>query len=268
MDLRDRPEDEAFRKEVRTWLADHVVGEFAALGGRGGSGDETFGFDVRLEWEKVLAAGGWTCLGWPVEFGGRGAVHRPAGHLQRGVRQGEGTRTGEHPGRGAARAHPDPVRDESAAGPLPAARSWTAPNCGARATPSRTPGVTWPTWRPGPSSTGTTGSSPARRCGHRSPTSPTGASWCVAPSRVPPAQGPVLPPRAHGPARGGDPADHPVDPDVGVQRGVLRRGPHRRATWWWASRGTAGGWRSPPWPTSAVWDCSATSSRSGVSSTT
>ena len=73
MDLRDRPEDEAFRKEVQTWLADHVVGEFAALGGRGGSGDETYGFDVRLEWEHVLAGGRWTCLGWPEEFGGRGA---------------------------------------------------------------------------------------------------------------------------------------------------------------------------------------------------
>ena len=74
MDLRDRPEDEAFRKDVQTWMADHVVGEFAALGGRGGSGDESYGFDVRLEWEKVLAVGGWTCLGWPVEFGGRGAT--------------------------------------------------------------------------------------------------------------------------------------------------------------------------------------------------
>ena len=73
MDLRDRPEDETFRKEVRAWLSDHVVGEFAALGGRGGSGDETFGFEVRLEWEKVLASGGWTGLGWPVEHGGRGA---------------------------------------------------------------------------------------------------------------------------------------------------------------------------------------------------
>jgi alkylation response protein AidB-like acyl-CoA dehydrogenase len=73
MDLRDRPEDEAFRKEVRTWLVDHVVGEFAALDGRGGSGDETFGFETRLEWEHVLAADGWTCLGWPAEWGGRGA---------------------------------------------------------------------------------------------------------------------------------------------------------------------------------------------------
>jgi alkylation response protein AidB-like acyl-CoA dehydrogenase len=74
MDLRDRPEDEAFRKEIRAWLADHVVGEYAALGGRGGSGDEGFGFETRLEWEKVLAADGWTGIGWPVEHGGRGAT--------------------------------------------------------------------------------------------------------------------------------------------------------------------------------------------------
>ena len=74
MDLRDRPEDVAFRLEVRDFLQEHLVGEFAELGGRGGSGDETFGFEVRRRWEKVLAGGGWTCLGWPVENGGRGAT--------------------------------------------------------------------------------------------------------------------------------------------------------------------------------------------------
>jgi alkylation response protein AidB-like acyl-CoA dehydrogenase len=74
MDLRDRPEDVAFRDEVRRFLDGHVVGEFAELGGRGGSGDETYGFEVRLRWEKVLAHAGWTCLGWPVEHGGRGAT--------------------------------------------------------------------------------------------------------------------------------------------------------------------------------------------------
>jgi alkylation response protein AidB-like acyl-CoA dehydrogenase len=73
MDLTDSVEDEAFRQEVRTWLADHVVGEYAALGGRGGSGDESYGFEVRLRWERELAAGGYTCLGWPVAHGGRGA---------------------------------------------------------------------------------------------------------------------------------------------------------------------------------------------------
>jgi alkylation response protein AidB-like acyl-CoA dehydrogenase len=74
MDLRDRPEDQAFRQEIRSFLHEHLVGEFAELGGRGGSGDETFGFEARRRWEKVLAGGGWTGLGWPVAFGGRGAT--------------------------------------------------------------------------------------------------------------------------------------------------------------------------------------------------
>ena len=73
MEFADSPEDAAFRHEVVSWLAEHVVGEFAELGGRGGSGDETFGFEVRRAWERELAIGGWTCIGWPVEYGGRGA---------------------------------------------------------------------------------------------------------------------------------------------------------------------------------------------------
>jgi alkylation response protein AidB-like acyl-CoA dehydrogenase len=74
MDLRDSPSEEKFRDEVRAWLADHLTGEYAELGGRGGSGDETFGFEVRRRWELELAAGGWTGLGLPVEHGGRGAT--------------------------------------------------------------------------------------------------------------------------------------------------------------------------------------------------
>jgi len=69
----DSASQAAFREEVATWMAEHNVGEFAALGGRGGSGDETFGFEVRQAWEYELAAGGWTCIGWPTAFGGRGA---------------------------------------------------------------------------------------------------------------------------------------------------------------------------------------------------
>ncbi len=73
MDLRDRPEEVAFRDEVRRFLDEKLVGEFAELGGRGGSGDETYGFEVRRRWEKVLAEGGWIGLGWPRRHGGRGA---------------------------------------------------------------------------------------------------------------------------------------------------------------------------------------------------
>ena len=73
MDFRWSAEDEAFREEVRSWLNDHLVGEFAALGGGGGPADET-GWDVRLRWEKKLGEAGWIGLGWPVEYGGRGAT--------------------------------------------------------------------------------------------------------------------------------------------------------------------------------------------------
>ena len=41
MDFLDTPAEAAFRDEVRTWLADHLVGEFAELGGGGGPSDET-----------------------------------------------------------------------------------------------------------------------------------------------------------------------------------------------------------------------------------
>ncbi|MBB1156273.1 acyl-CoA dehydrogenase family protein [Amycolatopsis dendrobii] len=72
MDLRYTPEDEQFRAEVREWLGDHLAGEFAALKGLGGSGREHEAPEERQAWNQHLAAHGWTCLGWPVEYGGRG----------------------------------------------------------------------------------------------------------------------------------------------------------------------------------------------------
>ncbi|MFC7339802.1 acyl-CoA dehydrogenase family protein [Saccharopolyspora griseoalba] len=72
MDLTYSAEDEAFREEVRQWLADNLVGEFASLKGRGGSGREHECYEQRVAWNRHLAEAGWTCLGWPVEFGGRG----------------------------------------------------------------------------------------------------------------------------------------------------------------------------------------------------
>lgn len=73
MDLRFSPEDEQFRLEVRAFIADNLAGEFAPLRGRGGPGDEGELFELRQAWERLLAAAGYTCLGWPVSFGGRGA---------------------------------------------------------------------------------------------------------------------------------------------------------------------------------------------------
>ncbi|MQA83890.1 MAG: acyl-CoA dehydrogenase [Streptosporangiales bacterium] len=65
--------DEAFRRTVREWLADNLTGRFAELRGLGGSGREHEAFEERLAWNRHLAAAGWTCLGWSVEHGGRGA---------------------------------------------------------------------------------------------------------------------------------------------------------------------------------------------------
>ncbi|HWU32425.1 MAG TPA: acyl-CoA dehydrogenase family protein [Marmoricola sp.] len=72
MDLTFSAEDEAFRSEVRTWLADNLVGEFAALKGLGGSGREHEAHDERQAWNQHMAKDGWTCIGWPTEYGGRG----------------------------------------------------------------------------------------------------------------------------------------------------------------------------------------------------
>ncbi len=72
MDLRDSADDQAFRDEVRTFLEDSLRGDFAAVRGRGGPGDEHALFDERLAWEQHLGAHGWTCVGWPKEHGGRG----------------------------------------------------------------------------------------------------------------------------------------------------------------------------------------------------
>ncbi|HEY4334202.1 MAG TPA: acyl-CoA dehydrogenase family protein [Ilumatobacteraceae bacterium] len=66
--------DAEFRDLARTWLSEHVAGDYAALRGRGGPGDEDFGFDVRVAWEVELGAAGWIGLGWPETHGGRGAT--------------------------------------------------------------------------------------------------------------------------------------------------------------------------------------------------
>jgi alkylation response protein AidB-like acyl-CoA dehydrogenase len=71
---------EEFRAEVRAWLDVNLVGEFAKLKGLGGPGREHEAFEERMAWNRHLADAGLTCLGWPVEHGGRGlsVAHRVA----------------------------------------------------------------------------------------------------------------------------------------------------------------------------------------------
>ncbi|GAA3192521.1 MULTISPECIES: acyl-CoA dehydrogenase family protein [Streptomyces] len=65
---------EEFRQQARSWLKAQLTGAFAELRGLGGPGREHEAFAGRLAWERHMAAAGWTCVGWPKEYGGRGAT--------------------------------------------------------------------------------------------------------------------------------------------------------------------------------------------------
>ena len=66
--------DERFRGRIRSWLDQNLSGTFAGLRGLGGPGREHEHFGRRLDWSRHLAASGWTCIGWPAEYGGQDAT--------------------------------------------------------------------------------------------------------------------------------------------------------------------------------------------------
>lgn len=66
MELTYTPEQNAFRAEVRAWMAAHVPAEpLKTLEGREG-------FDQHVAWERTLASGNWGMVTWPEAYGGRG----------------------------------------------------------------------------------------------------------------------------------------------------------------------------------------------------
>ena len=66
MDLTLTSDEQAFRDELREWLATHHPGPEP-------SGDE-YGFEFRRQWQGVLNEAGYAGLSWPEEYGGRGAT--------------------------------------------------------------------------------------------------------------------------------------------------------------------------------------------------
>lgn len=73
MDVARSPAEELFAEEVRTWLEEHLVGDFDDLRGRGGVGQDDVEPERLLEWEQELASGGWLGLDYPTHLGGRDA---------------------------------------------------------------------------------------------------------------------------------------------------------------------------------------------------
>jgi alkylation response protein AidB-like acyl-CoA dehydrogenase len=71
MDLRDTPEEAAFREELRAWVDANLPAE--KRGGRGGA--QRFDDPFVREWSRKLYEGGYAGLTWPKEYGGAGAPH-------------------------------------------------------------------------------------------------------------------------------------------------------------------------------------------------
>lgn len=102
MKLTFSKEDELFRKDIAAWLQANLVGEFEQLKFRGGPGDEHMFPHERKLWEQKLAEGGWTCVGWPKEHGGRGAsIEQQVIFFEEYARAGSPGRVG-HIGEGLA----------------------------------------------------------------------------------------------------------------------------------------------------------------------
>jgi alkylation response protein AidB-like acyl-CoA dehydrogenase len=66
MDLTLSPSEQAFRDELRGWIATNHPGPEP-------EGDEA-GFEFRRTWQRTLHEAGWAGLSWPEEYGGRGAT--------------------------------------------------------------------------------------------------------------------------------------------------------------------------------------------------
>jgi alkylation response protein AidB-like acyl-CoA dehydrogenase len=66
VDLTLSPQEEAFRDELRSWLADNHPGQEP-------SGDEA-AFEFRRAWQRKLDEASYAGLSWPEEYGGRGAT--------------------------------------------------------------------------------------------------------------------------------------------------------------------------------------------------
>jgi alkylation response protein AidB-like acyl-CoA dehydrogenase len=71
MDLRDTPEEAAFRADLRAWLAEHLPEELR--GHRGGAA--RFDDPALRAWSRALYDAGYAGLTWPKEYGGAGAPY-------------------------------------------------------------------------------------------------------------------------------------------------------------------------------------------------
>jgi alkylation response protein AidB-like acyl-CoA dehydrogenase len=70
VDLRDSPEEAAFRAEARAFLAEHPPPADADT--YRAKVEESVALELAAEWQRTLFEHGWAALMWPVDAGGRG----------------------------------------------------------------------------------------------------------------------------------------------------------------------------------------------------
>ena len=86
MDLRFSAADEAFRRRGPR-AGSRPTSSASSRRSAGAAARATEGaLEGRRAGSGASPKAGWTCLGWPKEYGGRGLDAQPGGHLQRGVR--------------------------------------------------------------------------------------------------------------------------------------------------------------------------------------
>ncbi|MBY2930787.1 acyl-CoA dehydrogenase, partial [Sphingomonadales bacterium 56] len=70
MQLAFAPELKAFREEAASWLNEQLSGPFKAIRGQTNQVDNV---EERRAWEAALGEARWSVIGWPEQWGGRGA---------------------------------------------------------------------------------------------------------------------------------------------------------------------------------------------------
>jgi alkylation response protein AidB-like acyl-CoA dehydrogenase len=71
MDFNYSAEEEAFRREFRAWLERNAPRNASQpVDGMASETDEDW--NKKVGWWRKLASGGWTCVDWPKDYGGRG----------------------------------------------------------------------------------------------------------------------------------------------------------------------------------------------------
>ena len=78
MDFGDTPQEAAFRNEVRQWIDANAPKHLEAELSKSSIGRVKLKSVDTLEagkaWQRKKFEGGWSCLHWPKEYGGRGAT--------------------------------------------------------------------------------------------------------------------------------------------------------------------------------------------------